>query len=218
MPRNRFFFATSVAMLGLIVRMKTQTLVAACLLPLVCLAEPAQPPPPKSPHKLQKEEKAMDRMPEELKERFKAAREAAMKNPEVVALREKAEAAAKEFHAAMREEMQKIDPGLKESLRGTLKENKGGGKKVWNLTDGEKEKLEAAREKAKGSPAVAEAGEAMKAAKTPEEREAARSKFHNAMRAAVLEIDPSLEGVLEKIKPPKKGRPGPDQEMSGAGE
>lgn len=160
----------------------------------------------------------MERMPEELKERFKAAREAAMNNPEVVALREKAEASAKEFHAAMREEMQKIDPGLKESVVGIFKEQKGSGKRIWSLTDGEKEKLAAARETAKNSPAVTEAAEAMKTSKTPEEREAARSKFHEAMRAAVLEIDPSLEGLLEKIKPPKKERLVPAPELSGTGE
>jgi hypothetical protein len=154
-----------------------------------------------------KMEGAMERMPEELKERFKAAREAAMNDPKVVELRGKAEAAAKEFHAAMREEMQKIDPGLQESVRGMFKKDgkeKGGERRVWSLSDGERERLEAARAKAKDMPEVKAAAEALKSADTPEVRDAARRKFQESMRSAVLEIDPSLEGILDKMKPPKK--------------
>lgn len=192
--------------------MNTRLLIAVCLFPVVCHAEPDSPRPPKGPGPLEKAEKKMDgaaeRMPEELKERFKAAREKAMNNPKVVELRGKAEAAAKEFHAAMREEMQKIDPGLQESVRGMFKKGgkeKGGERRVWSLSDGERERLEAARAKAKDMPEVKAAAEEMKSAGTPEERDAARRKFQEAMRSAVLEVDPSLKGILDKMKPPKKG-------------
>lgn len=194
--------------------MNTRILAAVCLLPLVCHASPDTERPPKGHGPLEnaakKMEGAVERMPEELKQRFKAARDAAMSNPKVVELREKAEAAAKEFHAAMREEMQKIDPELQESVRGMLKmdrREKGGDRRIWSLSPGEKEKLEAARAKAKEVPAVQAALEGMKSAGTPEERDAARRKFHEAMRSALLEIDPSLEGVLDKMKPPKKAGP-----------
>lgn len=153
-------------------------------------------------------EGAVERMPEELKERFKAARDAAMGNPKVAELREKAEAAAREFHEAMREEMQRIDPELQESVRGMLKKDrreKGGERRVWSLSAGEKDRLEAARAKVRDVPAVKAAAAEMKLAGTPGERDAARRKFQEAMRAAVLEVDPSLKGVLDKMKPPKKG-------------
>lgn len=155
-------------------------------------------------------EGAVERMPEELRDRFKEAREVAMNSPRVVELRAKAEAAAKEFHAAMREEMQKVDPGLEESVRRMLKKErkeKGGERRVWSLSDGERERLEAARAKAKEMPEVKAAAEGMKSATTPEERDAGRRKFQEAMRSAVLQVDPSLEGVLDKMKPPKKAGP-----------
>lgn len=194
--------------------MNTRILIAVCLFPLVCHAEPDSPKPQKGPGPLEKAgrkmEGALERMPEELKERFKAAREEAMNNPKVAELRGKAEAAAKEFHAAMREEMQRIDPSLQESVRGMFKKDgkeKSGERRVWSLSEGERERLEAARAKAKDMPEVKAAAEGMKSATSPEERDAARRKFQEAMRSAVLEVDPSLEGVLEKMKPLKKAGP-----------
>lgn len=190
--------------------MKTQILVAVCLFPLLCHSETEPSDSPKDPAGFAKQrrkmEGAVERMPEELKERFKAAREAAMKNPKVVELQAKAEAAAKEFHAMMREEMQKIDPELKESVRGMLKKDsadKGGDRRIWSLSAGEKERLEAARAKVKELPEVKAALEGMKSAETPEDREAAMRKFHEVMRAELLKLDPSLEGLLDKMKPPK---------------
>lgn len=192
--------------------MNTRILAAVCLLPLVSHAAPSPEHPPKGNGPLgkagKKMEGAVERMPEELKERFKAARDAAMGNPKVAELREKAEAAAREFHEAMREEMQRIDPELQESVRGMLKKDrreKGGERRVWSLSAGEKDRLEAARAKVRDVPAVKAAAAEMKLAGTPGERDAARRKFQEAMRAAVLEVDPSLKGVLDKMKPPKKG-------------
>ena len=193
--------------------MKTQIFAAICLFPVLCHAENPPATKPKGLAKLEmagrKIEKAMDRMPEELKERFKSAREGAMKTPRVIELQKKVQEAAKELQDAVREEMQKIDPDLQESMKGLFKGEKGGSRGVWNLSSGEKEQLEAARKKAHESPAVTAAQEQMKEAKTAEEREAARDNFQKAMRTAVLEIDPSLEKVLDKIKPPKNGGHGP---------
>ncbi len=192
--------------------MNTRILIAAaCLFPVVCNAESDTQLQPKGQRLLQKPVQKMDaaveRMPEEIKERFKAAQEAAMKNPKVQELRKKVEAAGKEFQAAMREEMQKVDPDLQESVRGVFKKemkSKGGDSRIWSLPAGKKEQLETAREKAKNNPAVQAASEEMKSAQTPEERDAAREKFHKAMRVAVLEIDPSLEGALNKLKQSNK--------------
>lgn len=203
--------------------MKTHILVVACSLPLLCLAETADPAkerrePEKEARKI---DAVMDRVPDELKERFSAAREEAMKSPRVAELRAKMDAASKELRAVVREEMQKVDPGLQESLRGILKtqkKEKGGERRVWNLPAGGKEKLEAARSKAQSTPAVKAAAAAMKSAKTPEERDVARAGFQEAMRAAVLQIDPSLEEMLDKMRPPKKGAPEKNQAVEGMSE
>ncbi|MBE2205083.1 MAG: hypothetical protein IAE94_12175 [Chthoniobacterales bacterium] len=159
-------------------------------------------------------------MPPEIRARFEAAREKAMQDPALQELRKKAEAANEEFRKAMREAMSKADPGLAEYVKKQIGEKmkegrpeKGPG--FANLSEEDRQKLMAAREKAKSDPAVTAAEEAKKAAKSPEERRTAMEQFHKAMNAAILKVDPSLAPILEKMKaqkaapPPHQGPPPP---------
>ena len=56
-------------------------------------------------------------MPEEMKEKFKAARDELLQDPEMKALKEKADQAGKEFREAMRNAMLTADPSLADVLQ-----------------------------------------------------------------------------------------------------
>jgi len=191
-----------------------------------------QPPPPPRDGPRFKERKMpgfLANLPPEVAERFKEAREKALKDPKIQELRKASDKANRDFFEAMRIKMQEIDPGLAEIIKKNMdaKDRRGpdgrpGGGKAkgfQNLTDAEREQLLAAREKAKDEPAVKEAREKREAATTPEERQAAGEDYHKAMNAAVLKIDPSLAPVLKKLDapapppPPPVQPPGPGDEM-----
>lgn len=198
--------------------------------PAISFAQSATPTPPPGPppggmgfHR--------PNVPPELRDRFRAAKDKALQDPKVRELRERMEAAAKDFRTAMRDAMIKADPGLAEEFKKLPDERderkdgnddknarpgrdgKGqGGDKKWDrnghrggfgdLSEGERQRLMAARETAKDDPAVVAARQKRDQAKTPEERQAAAKEFHEAMRAAMLKVDPTLAPILDKIKPP----------------
>jgi hypothetical protein len=155
-----------------------------------------------------------DNMPPELRARFEAARAKAMEDPKMQELKKAADAAGEEFRKAMREAMMKADPGLADVLK-SYKEKMRDGKPgeppgFANLSEADRQRLMAAREKAKDDPAV-KAAEAKKSeAKTPEERRAAMEEFHKAMKAALLKADPNIGPLLDQLKPPQGPPPPPD--------
>ena len=63
-----------------------------------------------------------------------------------------------------------------------------------SLTDEERAKLKAAHQKALADPAVWAARERLKKA---------RREFREVLRPALLKADPSLQGILEKLRPEK---------------
>jgi hypothetical protein len=163
----------------------------------------------------------LESIPEELRERFTAAREAAMKDPAIQDLKSKAEDANKAFLAAVRESMVKTDPALADSVqkiadqwkgRKEAKEGKEDKKAnrqtkdeaIQSLPTADKDKLEAARKIAKQAPAVQSAEAKMKAAQSPEERKTASEEYHQAMRSAILTADPTLTDVLDALHPTTK--------------
>jgi len=163
----------------------------------------------------------LESIPEELRERFTAAREAAMKDPAIQDLKSKAEEANKAFLAAVRESMVKTDPAIADSVqkiadqwkgRKEGKENKEDKKAnrqtkdeaIQSLPTADKDKLEAARKIAKQAPAVQSAEAKMKAAQSPEERKTASEEYHQAMRSAILTADPTLTDVLDSLHPTTK--------------
>ncbi len=171
--------------------------------------------------------KVKENFPPEIRERFDAAREKALQDPKIQELKKKADAANGEFLQAMREAIMKADPGLaemvKERFGDKMKEGRDGKPgevpAFANLSEGDRQKLMAAREKTKSDPAV-QAAEAKKAAaKTPEERRTATEEFHKVMKEALLKADPTLGPILEQMKPPMPPQrpPGPPTEDGKSG-
>jgi hypothetical protein len=156
-------------------------------------------------------------LPEDVRNRFKEAREEAMKDPKIQALREKAEAAGKELRDAMRDAIATKDPDLAAQLSDVLKtkekdpstkekKSRPAGQvesAIQKLPPAERDRLTAAREIAKQAPAVQSAEAAMKSAQTPEARRDTAKNFQKAMRDAMLTADPSLADILDKMKPAK---------------
>ena len=200
-----------------------QTLIAIaalCGFPLLATAQqPAASPDSQKQGagEWRKQREFIESLPEEVRNQFKVAREEAMKDPKIQALREEAEAASKKLRDAMREAIASKDPELAAKLGDFVKskEKETGTKEkkqrpagqmesaIQKLPPVERDRLQAARDIAKQAPAVQSAEAAMKSAQTPEERREAAKNFQKAMREAMLTADPSLADVLDKIKSPK---------------
>lgn len=207
---------------------------ALCGSPLVATAQqsaatPTADSPKHGPGEWKRQRELIEALPEDVRNRFKEAREEAMNDPKIQALREKAEAAGKELRDAVREAIAAKDPDLASQLSEVLKtrEKDSGAKEkkfrpgaqietaIQKLPPAERDRLTAAREIAKQAPAVQSAEAAMKAAQTPEARREAAKNFHKAMRDAMITADPSLADILDKIKPPKPDTmPTPPAEMA----
>lgn len=159
----------------------------------------------------------MEDLPQDVRKRFHDAKEEALKDPKIQALREKAESAGMELREAMRAAISEKNPELAEQLASHFKsaqsepkkkdKKRGPGDKfeaaIEKLPPAERSRFEAAREIAKQAPAVQSAEAAMQSAQTPEARRDAALNFRKAMHDAMLTADPSLADVLDKIKPAK---------------
>jgi Spy/CpxP family protein refolding chaperone len=66
-----------------------------------------------------------------------------------------------------------------------------------NLTDEERAKLKAAHQKAMEDPAVRAAEEKLRQA---------RREFREVMRPALLKADPTIQPILDKLRPDRPGR------------
>jgi hypothetical protein len=198
-------------------------ILAACTGPL-CAQSPqpvASPPPfPQRPGpageqmKERFRDKMMENLPPEIRARFEAAREKAMQDPTIQELKKNAEAANEALRKAVREAILKADPGLadiiKERMKDRMKDGKPGEPPGFaNLSEGDRQKLMAAREIAKNDPAVKAAENLKDTAKTPEERHAAMEQFHKAMKAALLQADPTLGPILDQLKTQQGPPPAP---------
>lgn len=67
------------------------------------------------------------------------------------------------------------------------------------LTEGERQQLKSIHERSKNDPAVLATKEAKRNATTPEARNAAEEALHQAMNAAMIKADPSIEPILAKL-------------------
>jgi len=147
--------------------------------------------------------------PEERK-RLAAAREKANDDPTVRSLREAKEKLGEQLASAMRAAMLAADPSLGPTLD-KIKEArdraKGMRDKFRSLTPEQKQQLKAARQKAKDDPAVQTAREKLRDAQGPDAKRAAAREMHEAMKAAMLKVDPSLGSLLDQLGPPGPGGP-----------
>ena len=206
-------------------------LLAAALFGATLTTQAQNPPPPpgdKPGGKMR--DKFSGVMPEEMKEKFQAARDELLQDPEMKALKEKADQAGKEFRDAMREAMINRDPELAEQVGAFFESRKkqfedrkknDGDRPKKHKDKGEaskppippeqRDRMEKAREIAKQAPAVQSAEAKLKAAQSPEERAAAGKEFREAMRNAMLTADPSLADVLEQKAPPTPPEPMPGE-------
>lgn len=177
------------------------------------MASTDAPKPPPASSETAKDRHLRDRLPPEIRERFDAARKKALEDPKIKELRAAAEASNKEFFKAIRRKMIEIDPGLaefaKEERKDKTAKSAGSEKKsgMNDLSEGERQRLQAARTVAQNDPAVLEAKSKLDAASTPEERLSAGKAFREAMHQAILNADSSLAPVLEKLGPKGSDKP-----------
>jgi len=190
---------------------------------------PAPPPGKPGERMRDRKERFLDNLDPAERERFLKARQQALQDPAIQELRKKADDANRELFKAVRDKMQEIDPGLAEIIKDQVKNHPEGGPGFGhgdgpgrgpgfaNLSEAERDKLMAVREKAKADPAVQAAEQKKGAAQSPQERAAAGEEYRKAMRAAMLKADPSLAPLLDKLeaaKPPgPPPPPGGDNEM-----
>ncbi len=181
---------------------------------------------PDGPMREKMRERFLENMSPEIRQRFEAAREKALQDPKIQELRKNAERANGEFFKAMREKMMELDPELAE----IVKQKAGGGKGakmdkmdkdgrdhgpaqapgMGGLSEGDRQKLMAARESAKKDPAVQAAEKKKQDAQSPADRQTASEEYRKAMKEAILKADPSLAPVIEKMAPrPPVRPPGP---------
>ena len=135
--------------------------------------------------------------------RVEDARRKAMVDPAVVALREKADKANREFREALQAKIKEIDPNAPDFSAPRPERPMPP-----QLTEDERTRLTAARRTAMESPKLKAASELLAQAKTPEEMQAAREAHMKAMREAIVEADPTLKDVVEKAMPMPPARPG----------
>jgi hypothetical protein len=167
-------------------------------------------------------------MPKGVKEKFQAARDELLQDPEMKALKEKAEQAGNEFRDSMREAMMNRNPELAKQVgdffeshkkqfenrdknaddRPKKHKDKGKASKP-TIPPEQRDQMEKAREIAKQAPAVQSAEAKYKLAQSPEDRDVAGKELREAMRAAILTADPSLASALEQKAPPTPPEPKP---------
>lgn len=178
---------------------------------------------PDGPMREKMREKFLENMSPEIRQRFEAAREKALQDPKIQELRNGAERANAEFFKAMREKMMELDPELAEIVKQKAGGGKGGkmekdGREhgpgqapgMGSLSEGDRQKLMAAREAAKKDPEVQAAEKKKQEAQSPADRQAASEEYRKAMNAAILKADPSLAPIVEKLAPrPPVRPPGP---------
>lgn len=89
-----------------------------------------------------------------------------------------------------------------------------GPKGMANLTESERQQLKALHEQVRNDPSVIAARDARKAATTPEARKEAEQKMHQAVRNAMIAVDPSSAPILEKLKSAGAGSPPAGEQMN----
>lgn len=80
-----------------------------------------------------------------------------------------------------------------------------GSKGMANLNESERQQLKSLHEQVKNDPLVIAARDARKAATTPEARKKAEQTMHQAVRNAMIAVDPSIAPILEKLHPDGAG-------------
>ena len=193
-------------------------LLAAGILLVACWRPPAyaqttntiaspQPTPAEDSGEAGRDERFVARflegVPEETRQRFLAAREKALEDPKLQRLRRDATRANREFFKAMRTKMLAIDPGLAELVRKRSAEFRT--RRAWSeaglnlLNDEERQKLLSLMEKVHDDSAVEAAKDKKWDAVTTAERKAALEAYRKVLSKALVNLDPSIAPILDKL-------------------
>ena len=163
---------------------------------------------PDAGEKMFKDGRPLKGLPPEEAQRLAAAREKAKNDPTVTALRAAREDLDRQLRNAMRAALLASDPGLAPTLDKVEKSRERARAmraRYQSLTPEEKQQLKSARQTAQQDPAVVAAREKMKSAGSePGQRRDAARELHQAMKSAMLQADPSIAPLLQKIGPPSE--------------
>jgi hypothetical protein len=147
--------------------------------------------------------KFLERVPEETRQRFLAAREKALEDPKLQQLRKNAQRANRDFFKAMRTKMLEIDPGLDELVRKFSMQFRA--RRAWSeaglnaLSEEERHKLLILMAQVERDPAVAAAEKKKWDAVTRAERKTASEDYREAVSTAMTKADPSIASILDKL-------------------
>jgi hypothetical protein len=145
----------------------------------------------------------LERVPEETRQRFLAAREKALEDPKLQRLRKTAQRANRDFFKAMRTKMLEIDPGLAELVRKFSMQFRA--RRAWSeaglsaLSEEERHKLLSLMGQVEDDPAVAAAEKERWDAVTTSERKTAFEAYRQAVSKAMTKADPSIAPILDKL-------------------
>jgi len=145
----------------------------------------------------------LERVPEETRQRFLAAREKALEDPKLQQLRKNAQRANRDFFKAMRTKMLEIDPGLDELVRKFSMQFRA--RRAWSeaglsaLSEEERHKLLGLMAQVERDPTVDAAEKKKWDAVTTAERRTASESYREAVSKAMTKADPSIASILDKL-------------------
>lgn len=152
----------------------------------------------------------MQSLPPEDRQRLRAARQAAMQDPQVRAALERRQAEQREFQNTMKDAVKRADPSvapLIDRLEKSIQERRaqqfqGFQRRLDFLTPDERQILLQTRRAVQGDPALAAARQQGLAAPAgdPAARQQAMRVYHEAMKNAMMRQDPRVGPILEKIR------------------
>lgn len=152
----------------------------------------------------------MQSLPPEDRQRLRAARQAALQDPQVRAALERRQAEQREFQNTMKDAVKRADPSvapLIDRLEKTIQERRaqqfqGFQRRLDFLTPDERQILLQTRRAVQGDPALAAARQQGLAAPVGDAvaRQQAMRVYHEAMKNAMIRQDPRVGPILEKIR------------------
>lgn len=142
------------------------------------------------------------------RQHLRAARMAAMNDPQVRAAMANRQADPRAFRMAVRDAMVKADPALAptfQKIQQAVQQAKGANlqkfqKRLGFLSDDERALLMKSRQAVQNDPAVAAARQQRDASTTPEARQQAERVYQQAVQAAMIRNDAKVGSILDKIR------------------
>ena len=149
------------------------------------------------------------------RQKIRAARMAAMSDPQVRAALANRQADPRAFRMAMRDAMVKSDPSLTptfQKIQQAVQQARGDQlnkfqKRLGFLSDDERTALMKSRQAVQNDPAVASARQQRDSAATPEARQQAERIYQQAVQSAMIRNDGRVGPILDKIRQQRIAEP-----------